>query len=221
MEDYYILKHSKNPIKRVIVPISYFTNWHYLYKAPILGEKLRTIEYETIYGIDYPLYLNLQEMVSLISQVSRSGQNASEIRFDYYGNVIGQCDSSICEINDSRTAFERHSKGKDFNQMHPYLDSIKTFCFNNRIDLYLVAMPNSHDYRKFTNEAGFDQYLKRINAKFNDDNCFFMDFREYFDVTQEKFMFRDADHLSFCGRSVFSKYLNEQIRLTLVKRSNL
>ena len=217
MEDYAILKHSKNPIKRVIIPISYFTNWHYLYKTPIGGEKLRTIDYQTIYGINYPWYLKSQDIVNFISELSKSILKTDNESFDIKGNVIGQCDSNGNNIKDAKTAFERHNLGKNFEQINPYLDSINTFCAKNKIDLYIIAMPYSHDYRKYTSEAGFDKYLKKVKEKYNNKNCFLLDFRTHFKLSEERFMFRDADHLSFCGRITFSKYLNEQINFTSSK----
>jgi hypothetical protein len=215
MEDYAILKHINNPIKRVIIPISYFTNWHYLYKTPIGGEKLRTVDYQLIYGINYPSYLNSLDIGNFISELLKMKLKAD--RFDNKGNVIGRCYSNGSEIKDAKTSFDRHNFGKNFKQIHPYLDSINTFCAKNNIDLYFIAMPFSHDYRTYTSEAGFDKYLKIIKAKYNSKNCFILDFRAHFKLSEERFMFRDADHLSFCGRSAFSKFLNEQINFTSSK----
>jgi hypothetical protein len=216
MEDYAILKHSKNPIKRVVIPISYFTNWHYLYKTPIGGEKLRTIDYQ-IYGINYPSNSKSRDIMNFISELSKSILKTDKKSFDIKGNVIGQCDSNGNNIKNAKTAFERHNLGKNFEQINPYLDSINTFCTKNKIDLYFIAMPFSHDYRTYTIEAGFDKYLKIIKAKYNSKNCFILDFRAHFKLSEERFMFSDADHLSFCGRSAFSKFLNEQINFTSSK----
>jgi hypothetical protein len=217
MEDYSILKHINNPIKRVIIPISYFTNWHYIYKSPEGGEKLRTIDYQKIYGINYPSYSNYLDIVNFISELSKRILKANEGSFDIKGNVIGRCYSNGSEIKDAKTAFDRHKFGKNFKQIHPYLDSIHIFCSKNNIDLYFIAMPYSHDYRTYTSEAGFDKYLKRIKEKYNNKNCFLLDFRAHFNLSEERFMFRDADHLSFCGRSAFSKFLNDQINVNSSK----
>jgi hypothetical protein len=212
MEDYVILKHSRNPIKRVIIPISYFTNWHYLYKTPIGGEKLRTIDYQKTYGINYPSYLKSRDIMNFISELSKSILKTGKESFDRKGNVIGRCDSNYNDIKDSKTAFERHNLRKNFEQIHPYLDSINIFCTKNQIDLYLIAMPYSHEYRKYISEAGFDKYLIKLKEKYCNKNCFLLDFRENFKLSEEKLMFRDADHLSFCGRDVFSKLLDKGIK---------
>ena len=219
MEDYTILKHCKNPIRRVIIPVSYFTNWHYLYKTPIGGEKLRTIDYQTSYGIDYPSFLTSKDIVTFISELAKSLTKTEKEGFDDLGNVIGKCDSKGNEIKDAKVAFDRHNLGKNFNNINQYLDSINTFCTKNKIDLYIIAMPYSHDYRKYTSEAGFDKYFKKVKEKYNNKNCFLMDFRSHFKLSEERFMFRDADHLSFCGRIAFSKYLNEQINF-IASKSN-
>ena len=217
MEDFSILKHIKNPIERVVIPISYFSNWHYLYKTPIGGEKLRTIDYQSIYDIDYPSFLNGEDIGNFISELSKSILKPNTERFDKMGNLNGQCDSSGNEIKDAKEAFGRHNMGKDFNHLNPYLDSINMFCTKNKIELYLIVMPCSNKYRSYTRAGGFDRYLQRISVKYNNENCRILDFRDQFELSDEQIMFRDADHLSFCGRSVFSKFLNKQIELARSK----
>ena len=217
MEDFSILKHIKNPIERVVIPISYFSNWHYLYKTPIGGEKLRTIDYQLIYDIDYPSFLNWEDIGNFISELSKSILKPNTERFDIMGNLNGQCDSNGNEIKDAKEAFERHNMGKDFNHLNPYLDSITLFCAKNKIELYLIVMPFSNQYRTYTRAGGFDRYLQRVTLKYNSENCRILDFRNQFELSDEPIMFRDADHLSFCGRRVFSKFLNEQIELATSK----
>jgi hypothetical protein len=217
MEDFSILKHIENPIERVIIPISYFSNWHYLYKTPIGGEKLRTIDYQSIYDIDYPAFLNLEDIGNFISELSKSILKQNTERFDKMGNLNGQCDSIGNEIMDAKEAFGRHNMGKDFNHLNPYLDSINMFCTKNKIELYFIVMPYSNQYRSYTRAGGFDLYLERISERYNNENCRILDFRNQFELSDEPIMFRDADHLSFCGRSVFSKFLNKQIELATSK----
>jgi hypothetical protein len=217
MEDYAILKHIKNPVKKVIIPISYFTNWHYLYKTPIAGEKLRAIDYQAIYNMKYPSYLERKDIASFISELTKSLFSSNLENFDNEGNLMGQCNSAGVEISDAKIAFERHRLGKDFGQIHPYLDSINMYCAENKIELYLIAMPYTREYRTYTSKGGFDKYLKRVTAKYNSNHCVVLDFRTHFQNAEEQPMFRDADHLSFCGRSAFSKFLNDQMRITASK----
>ncbi len=219
MEDFTILKHCKNPIKLVIIPVSYFTNWHYLYNTPIEGERLRTIDYQTTYGIDYPSVLTLKEIGTFISELTKNLIKTEKEGFDDFGNIIGKCDKKENEIIDAKVAFDRHNLGKNFNSINPYLDSIHLYCVNHNMKLAIVSMPNSHEYRDFTNKAGFDKFFREINNRYYDSNCYVFDFRAYFEVSKEKIMFRDADHLSYCGRAVFSKLLNDKIR-SASSRSN-
>jgi hypothetical protein len=217
MEDFAILKHIKNPVKRVIIPISYFTNWGYLNKAPNSGERLRAIDYQSLYGVKYPPYLDKTDIINFISVLSKSISTVNQQNFDVKGNLTGVCDSVRSEINDAKTAFERHVLGKNFNQIHPYLDSIHIFCAKHKIELYLTVMPYTYDYRKFISNGGFDQYLEFLTAKYGDENCFLLDFRAHFEISEERLMFRDADHLSFCGRNAFSEFLNDQISLRTLR----
>ena len=60
-------------------------------------------------------------------------------------------------------------------------------------------------------------WFQMISVKYNNENCRILDFRDQFELSDEQIMFRDADHLSFCGRSVFSKFLNKQIELATSK----
>ena len=212
MEDYAILKHIKNPIKRVVLPLSYFSNWHYLYTTQSDGEKLRTIDYQSTYNINYPKYLKRKDIMNLLSEVSKNPfKKASEDQFDNKGNLIGKCDFDSKDITDAKTVFERHKMGKDFSKINPYLDSITRFCYNNNIKLFIVVTPYTQAYKNYTSAGGFDNYLNRIKIKYNINNCFVLDFRTYFKASDESTMFRDADHLSICGRSAFTKYLNQQI----------
>jgi hypothetical protein len=217
MEDYTILKHCKNPIRRVIIPVSYFTNWHYLYKTPIGGEKLRTIDYQTLYGIDYPSFLTAKDIVRFVSELAKNLTKTEKEGFDDLGNVIGKCDSIENEIKDAMVAFDRHNLGKNFNAINPYLDSINLYCALRKIDLGIITMPYSHEYREYTTRAGFDEYLKKLIQKYTKQNCFVFDFRTHFELSDEKIMFRDADHLSFCGRKAFTEFLNDQIKTTSSK----
>ena len=227
MEDYLILKNVKNPVKKVIIPISYFSNWHFLYNTKIVGERIRILDYMNTYNIEYPKpKATITEVISIIksiriflSELVKNTINKKEIKIDNFGNMIDKCDSKVNEIKDAKVAFDRHNLGKNFNNINPYLDSINTFCTKNKIDLYIIAMPYTHDYRKYTSEAGFDKYLKKVKEKYNNKNCFLMDFRSHFKLSEERFMFRDADHLSFCGSIAFSKYLYEQINF-IASKSN-
>jgi hypothetical protein len=214
MEDYTILKHCKNPIRRVIIPISYFTNWHYLYKTPIIGEKLRIIDYKTIYSIEYPSFLNSKDIVIFTSELIKNITKTNKIGFDIQGNVIGKCYSNENEIKNSKTTFYKHNIGRNFTKLNSYLDSINLFCAKNKIDLFIIAMPYSHEYRNYTSKAGFNKYLIDLNKKYTDQRCIVLDFRAFFNESDEKIMFSDADHLSFCGRRNFSEFLNLKINLT-------
>lgn len=212
MEDYTILKHCKNPIRRVIVPMSYFTNWHYLYRTSIAGEKLRTIDYQITYRTNYPTYLTRIDITRFISEIVKNLTKSEKNSFDDFGNLIGTCDSKVNEIKNAKEAFDRHNLDKNFNVLNPYLDSIHTYCAIRKIELFIIAMPFSHEYREYTSKAGFDKFFKEINRKYTMQNCVVFDFRTHFELSNEKRMFRDADHLSFCGRKFFSEYLNNQIK---------
>jgi hypothetical protein len=212
-EDYNILKQLKNPIKYVILPFSYSSGWSYLHKASISGERLRTIDYECLYGVSYPSCLTVKDGFNFLTAVTKSLFISDKGGFDAKGNLLGQCEKNEYEINDAQIAFNRHNREKNLRVTNPYLDSIVAFCKKNSIKLYIITMPFTQEYCKYISDAGFDIYLKNMIKRYYNANCIFFDFRTCFSFPQERYMFRDADHLSFCGRDSFSKLLNKRIIL--------
>ena len=219
MEDYHILKYlleNKYSIEKVILPISYFSNWFYLYKTPIDGEQLRMFDYKTCYNINYPDKFNIQNQINYLSKISNTLiSQRRDFELDNLGNLIGECKKSEVLISDAKTAFKRHNSNANFIKINPYLDSINELCIQQNATLIFVVMPFSEPYRKIVETTPFNVLLRKIAAKYSRKNCFLINQMDFFNPKDEAVMFRDADHLSFCGRNAFSMKLSSEINNVL------
>jgi hypothetical protein len=215
MEDYHILKFllvNKYSVEKVILPISYFSNWGYLYKTPIEGEQLRMFDYQSGYNVNYPNKFNIRNEINYLSKISNTlFRQTRDFELDNWGNLIGECKKSEVLISDAKTAFKRHNSNANFTIINPYLDSINELCIQQNATLIFVVMPFSEPYRKIVETTPFNVLLRKIKAKYSRKNCFLINQMIFFNTKEEAVMFRDADHLSFCGRNAFSMKLSSEI----------
>lgn len=216
MEDFEIVKYlnaNNYKIKQIILPFSYFSNFSYLYKTDIKGENLRIFDYESAFNTKYPVTPKFSTRLLYISEISKTifSQNKIE-KFDKFGNLIGSCDYSNKEISDAKVAFKRHSEQNDFSKINPYFDSIYNYCLKSRVFLFVVIMPFSKSYRDLVNGTKFNNLISELKENYTGNDFRIIDNRDFFKVQEETSMFRDADHLSFCGREKFSNYLYNQIK---------
>lgn len=215
MEDYSIIKfiHGRNiSIRKIVLPISYFSNTHFVYNNPIFGERIRTFDYKYTYNIKYPVSNSINEWFAFISAITNCIKfNKQTEKFDSNGNIITECINTKHEISNAYEAFNRHNLMSNFNVNNPYIDSIYECCKVNKINLFLIVMPFTKAYRELINKTEYNDFLYRLKAKYTSDNCIFFDERDYFKQNLENIMFRDPDHLSPCGQREFSMHLGKEI----------
>lgn len=215
-EDYQLLKVAAKDrkIKFVILPISYFSNFHRLLSSPVRGEAIRVHDYEKAFDLRYErnktYYLNQITLLGQISKVVFEGAQA-ERKLDDQGNLLAVCDSTVHDLGDSTHAFENHNMQKDFSRPNEYLDSIADFCARLQVPLYVVVFPFSNGYLNEVKRSGpaFETYLQGIRANAN-NRYHFYDGRNFFPYDQPRY-FKDADHLSPCGRDIFSRFIADSI----------
>ena len=217
-EDFAVLKNvlQSKKIKAVVIPLSYASNNYYLEQSVDIGEKIRVLDYEHIYPVTYVHDLRYQKArLYLIAQVDKAIlPKAEKYSFDKYGNMQESCKAVTHNIGDSIIAFERHNLARGFTAVNPYLDSVISICNANRIKLNIVVFPFTGGYkrafaRKYTQHE-FDDFLTTIKQKLPEDNMRFIDSRDLI-TEREAIYFRDADHLSACGRDSLSAYLSRVI----------
>jgi hypothetical protein len=219
MEDYNILKFLvKNhySVEKVVLPISYFSNSSYLCDTPIEGEQLRMFDYKSCYNINYPNKFNIRNEINYLSRISNTLiSQKRDFELDKWGNLIGECNQNGVLISDAKIAFKRHNTNTNFRKINPYLDSINELCKKQNTTLIFVVMPFSKPYRKLIDKTPFNVLLKKIAAKYSSKNCFLINQMDFFNPNEESNMFRDADHLSICGRNAFSMKLSSEINKLL------
>lgn len=214
-EDFEILKlfSIDKRVDYILLPLSYFTNFRKLETFPVMGEALRIYDYEKAYGIDYPknkeYYKNKIALLGQISKVIFEGV-ADEGSIDSLGNLITDCHSGFdSDLSDSVQAFNNHDNQRDFSGINPLLDSIASLCIRNQVKLYVVVFPFSSGYLRQVQRAApeFERFLEGIRS-YSSGRFEFLDCRNFF-AGNELGNFKDADHLSGCGRDAFSRYLSK------------
>ncbi len=211
MEDFEIIRSlsGKTKIKHVVLPFSFFSNYYCLYNTKIGGEKLRIYDYREVYNITYYNQFSINELVSLSSTIIREYFFwADKDGFDFRGNLNEVCQRKQIQITDAELAYKRHCVDSSFEKINPYLDSIISYCNVNNIRLSLVVLPFTKKYRDKIANTSFNSILQRINKKYSVE---FIDCRSLVRYKEERFMFRDADHLSPCGRTFLSKYVSKRL----------
>ena len=211
MEDFAIIRalSGVTRIKHIVLPFSFFSNYYCLYNTKIGGEKLRIYDYREIYNIKYNNEFSINELVSLSSKITREYFFwADKDGFDFQGNLNEVCQRKQIQITDAELAYNRHCMDSSFEKINPCLDSIISYCNLNNIKLSLVVVPFTKKYCDKIAKTSFNSLLKRINEKYSVE---FIDCRSFVRFNEEQVMFRDADHLSPCGRGYLSKYLSDRI----------
>lgn len=213
-EDFQILKSfvGKKRIDTVILPFSYFSNHFKIENTRVDGEAIRIFDYEKAYGISYKynlLYVKNRMLYNseLFGRVFKTPARAEN--FDSWGNLMDSCKNALNNISDYKESFLRHSLDSNFSKINPLMDSIIELCKSNNIYLCVIAAPVTSQYRKLIATTGFSDLIIKLEEK-SKGNYSFFDCRNYF-TKNEEIYFRDADHLSPCGRNIFSKYLGQII----------
>lgn len=215
-EDYHLLKHvlKSKRVEFIVLPISYFTNHAKLSENPLEGEALRIFDYENALNITYPIHAgSLKNRINLISSILSYNLHPPAYNevFDSNGNYSEPCTERRYDISDSLKAFKRHDANSDFTSRNPYMDSIIAICAANKIKLNFIVFPFTHGYNNQIRKNGpeFESFLEEIENGADSSYCFF-DCRHLI-TENEPLYFRDADHLSPCGRDSLSSYLAKRI----------
>lgn len=211
-EDFEILNFTatQRKVTKVILPISYFSNHHYLDKNPKGGERLRIFEYSNGYELNYSNPLGLKDYLSIVSS-SLNQYFVRKEKFDKSGNLLESCQNINSKIKDAKDAFHRHNLRSNFDLRHPYLDSILNYCNRENISLHLLIMPFTKEYNNYLDKSQFNSWLIELRKSYPRLKVF--DNRKIFVNKNESNLFRDADHLSPCGRNIFSEELRKQLAL--------
>jgi hypothetical protein len=212
-EDFQILRKisSGSDIEYVILPLSYFSNYYFLSENPIQGEAIRIFDYEKAYNMKYAFsstyFMNkikfLEEIAVGICKMPQLNSG-----LDSFGNFKNDCSNITYNLDDSATVFKRHNTNSNFKYRHPFLDSIVNFCNRSSIKLYIIAFPFSRGYRREieVNNPYFKEFLNDMK-KFSVNRFSFIDCLNLIQNDEGSY-FWNADHLSPCGRDLFSKYLS-------------
>lgn len=216
-EDFIILKEiaKQKKITSVVSSLSYFSNYLYLEKIDLQGEKVRLFDYEHTYKASYTHDIAYyKSKIDLYS--SMAGALVAEHKttnLDKRGNVWEDCTGAEEPVANAVAVFKRHNTNSSFDTFNPYIDSIIAFCNDRNIKLNLVFYPMSSGYRaeiaKSEKRQEFEGFVNAVKSRAS-ANVRVIDDRDAI-TGNEHVNFLDADHLSACGRNLFSKKLREQI----------
>lgn len=215
-EDFEILKNINNKVQvtSVILPFSYFSNYSMLSETNFDNEFLRVYDYEKAFNIKYIKNSRfiIQDLILFFTINNRINKNSNrKDEIDKFGNLKNNCILNYNDISDSIIAFKRHDFNQNFKSINSNLDSIINYCSVSNIELHIIIPPFSKGYRNQISKYNPDFYdfvnnLKLYsNGRFNFINC------QDFIKENEEIYFKDADHLSACGRDLFSSYLGSLI----------
>jgi len=214
-EDYTILSNAEKeniPIAFVILPISFFSNGYSLSESSLGGERKRCMDYSYAYGTVYP-FLGIPTLYAYYLGIIKDIFKRDKIhQFDSTGNLIESCSSTDTMLNNAMEAYREHTSSSDFTNFNPYLDSIISHCTRQGIHVNLLVMPFSRSYLQLMDAPSFNAYLLGIQKRYANAPVKILDERSIFAEKNDSQYFRDADHLSACGRDTFSVFLNNQIK---------
>ena len=215
MEDFAILKQAfqLNPtINKVALVYSYHSNTNVLHFSTRYEEVIRMFEYANAYAIKYPSgAYTPKKCLSLLSNwgVYITKRPGARNDLDPFGNLNDACKAETFKITGISERVEQHFKQRSVisNKPNIYFDSIRNFCLTHGIPLTVVITPYTQAY---TNELKRQQpkaysFLNTL-ANTNSSSYKLIDCRNLF-INQEEYFFKDADHLSPCGRDSFSTYI--------------
>lgn len=214
-EDLKIIEYAdslKINVNKIILPISYFTNFYNLYENQVYGERIRIFDYQHSYGLDYSGKIDLLSRFYLLTSVSQFiSKKENRHKLDDHGNLMRVCEDSTGKFNEIDDIFNSHNYKSRFSSIHPDLIKIMKFCDQNKIELILLVMPFTHEYNNRLDKTKFDEFISLIKKNIKSSNIQFHDERQFFKPDSEPTMFQDPDHLSACGQMIFSKHLNQVI----------
>lgn len=210
-EDYQILKYvaTKDSLEYVIVPVSYFTNFMSMNEIKIDGERERIFDYQHAYHVHYPVnYQYVKDFFLTNSRILQSvmdDQKTTSEPLNAWGNRTNDCQEKPYDISDSTAAFERHNVDSNFTKLNPYFDSIINLTKAQNIRLVFIVPPYTSGYVHYIEKTGYNKVIDQLSKRATLIDC-----RNLFPDNQTHY-FRDADHVSPCGRDSFSRYLGHMI----------
>lgn len=210
-EDYYILKSiaAEHQLNFMLLPVSYLSNHYYLYDKQEQGELLRVFDYKQAYDIKYPTsFKYLKSVFYFNSRLFKQFFDKPEAytsSFDKWGNLSDTCVVQHHDISDSVATFNDHNTNVDFSRRNPYIDSILTYSKQHAIKVILVAPPVTAGYNNQIKNHDYDDLLSELAESYQLIDC-----RKLF-TSNEDIYFKDADHLSACGRDSLSRYIHNVI----------
>jgi hypothetical protein len=213
-EDYTILLRAEEyglPVNRIILPVSYFSNGYALSESPLEGERKRCLDYSYAYGTSYPFLGVPTWYAYYVGMIKDMFKRDKGHQFDPSGNLLVSCSVTDTMLNNASEAYREHASSSDFSRYHPLLDSIIAHCDRKKIAVSLLVMPFSEPYLQLMDTAAFNTYLTGIRKRYARVPVRFLDERATFQEKNPSKYFRDADHLSSCGRDTFSIMLNRLI----------
>lgn len=214
-EDLEIIQYAaslKININRIVLPISYFTNFYNLYENQVYGERIRIFDYQHAYGMDYSGKIDLLSRFYLLTAVSQYiSKKENKHKLDDHGNLMRICEDSAGNFNEIDDIFKSHDYKSSFSGIHPDLIKIINFCEEKKIELIFLVMPFTREYNDRLDQTKFDKFISLLKKKVKSSNVQFHDERHFFSPETEPTMFQDPDHLSACGQVIFSKHLNQVI----------
>lgn len=213
-EDYTIIKtiSISKQIDSILLPINYFANFNNLRDNPVTGERMRLFDYKGVYPVEYNLGIStIRNQLTYWSAAYKAvfTNFYMHYRFDKLGNMTDRCIQRKWAIAGGASAFKRHNQNVDFSKTNAWLDSIIGFCKSKNVRLIFVISPMTKNYEFSMEQANmtrfYEVFLNRLQAK-TKDLSIWIDGRELFPQNQEIY-FRDADHLSSCGRDSLTKVI--------------
>lgn len=220
MEDYAILKlaFKTNPsIGKVIMAYSYHSNANRLHLSTRSEEINRMFEYAYAYNINYPKEIYTpKKILNLLANwaVYITKQPENRIELDSLGNSNAHCKQKLNIITgiNERVNQQFSNRSENINTQNPYFDSISNFCLNHQIPLIVVLAPYTQAYMDRVKQIQPEAY-NFIDKMANKQSSLYtlIDCRNLF-KNNESLYFKDADHLSPCGRDEFSTYLKNKMQ---------
>jgi len=213
-EDYCLLKNiaSKRVVRFVVLPLGYFSNHYTLSAVPEQGEAVKMFDYEAAFNVSYKHDLQYIRLKLLLPGLITAGAfKSTHEQFDKTGNLLLPCTGKTWRIANASKAFARHRQNAHFETRNPYLDSILNICRQKNIKLNIVVFPATKAYRELVTASGpgFDSFLASLDTS-SKQGFKLLDCRNLI-LDNESVCFRDADHLSPCGRDSLSRFLAQII----------
>lgn len=206
-------------LKRVIIPISYFT---FAGLPETSVDKWRKYNYLHFMGCKSALVSRRNPKYYFVLLSKGTSQCISSVvnyllfnKFLISCNEFGWCftyrfESRINIEKNAESTINLHENGSlDFSQNIAILKEIIEFSKQNKFEVILITTPTSKYYRAGLNAAKLDKIRKTIESFKSENNIQYLNYSgdERFQDTD----FYDADHLNNKGVIKFSQILKEEL----------